>query len=176
MLMLAVGIASIVSLVTTIWSLVIIFKRSILGGLLSLFFGLPMLYYLITGWGKEGEDIKLPFFLNIICWIIVGAVAFKSAPSMLEEAGMRPSPGTSSRGSSSFRDTTPSGDGGRFRETSNTQPMAAPRPPSQPPASLLRPAYQQTEVAKEAPRRARPAHSDCVYKPVMSDEDMAKCR
>ena len=173
MLMLAVGIASIVSLVTTIWSLVIIFKRSILGGLLSLFFGLPMLYYLITGWGKEGEDIKLPFFLNIICWVIVGAVAFKSAPSMLEEAGMRPSPGASSRSSSSFRDTTPSSDRGRFTETSNT---AAPRPATQPPASLLRPAYQQTEAAKEAPRRPRPAHSDCVYKPVMSDEDMAKCR
>ena len=175
MLLVAIGIASIVSIVTTIWALVIIFKRSVLGGVLSLFFGLPMLYFLITGWGKEGEDIKFPFFLNIFCWVIVGAVAFTTAPKLLDEAGLRPASGTAPRGASSFRDTTPASDGAHFRETSNTQPMAAPRPSSQPPASLRQP-VQQVEVKKEAPRRQRRAHSDCVYKPVMTDEDMAKCR
>jgi hypothetical protein len=170
MLLAAIGIASIVSIVTSIWALVIIFKRSVLGGVLSLFFGLPILYFLVTGWGKEGEDIKFPFFLNIFCWLIVGAVAFTTVPKMVDEAGLRPSSG----GASSFRDTSPASDGARFRETSNTQPMAAPRS-SQPPASLRQP-VQQAEVKKEAPRRQRAARSDCVYKPVMTDEDIAKCR
>ena len=185
MLMVVITIASIVSIVTTIWSLVIIFKRSVLGGLLSLFFGLPILYYLVTGWGKEGEDIKLPFFLNIVVWAVAFAVVFAAIPKMPTETDLAPSFGTSSRSSPGFREPSPSSGGGRFTETSNTQPLEAPRPSSRPPEPMrppesMRPRLPQTEVArevvKEAPRRPRPAHSDCVYKPVMTDEDMAKCR
>ena len=162
-------IAVVMSLVTTVWSLVIIFRRSILGGVLSLLFGLPMLYYLVTGWGKEGEDIKLPFFLNIACWLVVGAVAMKSAKNMVEEAMQRQASEPAVHSTPRFREPSPAAENVRVRDSS--PPVRAAQPAFAPQVS-----EQRTGGAKEAPRRQRPAHSDCVYKPVMTDEDMAKCR
>lgn len=37
-----------------IWMLVIIFRRSVVGGLLTLLFGFPAFYFLVPGWGEEG--------------------------------------------------------------------------------------------------------------------------
>lgn len=162
-------IAVVMSLVTTVWSLVIIFRRSVLGGVLSLLFGLPILYYLVTGWGKEGEDIKVPFFLNFACWLVVGAVAMTSAKNLVEEAVRRQASEPAAHRTPRFREPAPAAENMHVRDTSPstqaTQPAFAPRLPE-----------QRTGGVKEAQRRPRAAHSDCVYKPVMTDEDIAKCR
>jgi hypothetical protein len=43
-------------------------------------------------------------------------------------------------------------------------------------AAVPRAPVQQAEAAKEPPRRAKAVQSNCVYKPVMTDEDTAKRR
>jgi hypothetical protein len=161
-----------------IWALVIIFKRSVIGGLLSFFFVLPILYFLVTGWGKEGEDIKKPFFLSFLfagigvalMFSMVGGAALdmqKQIDQQMQAPSARPGP--------SFREPAPAAESSRVRDTAPApQPVSAPQRPAAP----ANPAYR-TEAPKpvqQAPSRPGPAQSNCVYKPVMTDEDLAKCR
>jgi hypothetical protein len=154
------------AVITNIWVLVIIFRRSILGGLLSLFFGLPILYFLVTGWGKEGEDIRTPFFLSFLLCLFAIGVGLKAGLSAGEEAKQTDFSVPAAQSTPKFREPAPATDSARTREAPRTQPVAAPQA-----AGVPRP-----EAVKLGPSRQRPARSDCVYKPVMSDEDMAKCR
>jgi hypothetical protein len=153
-------------------------KRSIIGGLLSLFLGFPVLYFLVTGWGKEGQDIKKPSS----CPSSLGhrrrdrhVVAKEFVDLTMPQEPVQPV-----RPTPPFRDPTPP-DSIRINET-----PAAPAAPSPRPVTVTQPApeprmpAQRTEpartIVREAPRPSRPAQSNCVYKPVMTDEDMAKCR
>ena len=159
----------VLSVVTNIWVLVIIFKRSILGGVLSLFFGLPILYFLVTGWGKEGQDIKFPFFLSFLFYAIAIAVGVKYTTGKVAEAMQIEMPASATQRTPAFREPAPATDSTRFRETPAApaaRPVAAPQAGGVP----------RPEAGKEAPRRPRAAQGNCVYKPVMTDEDMAKCR
>jgi len=160
------------SVATNIWMLVIIFKRSIVGGLLSLFFGLPVLYFLVTGWGKEDQDIKKPFFLSLLLAGLAGACAFSTMKGMaddvrkqLDDQKQLSAPAT--RSAPSFREpSSPPAGSVRISNPPEQRTVAAPQQAT----GVPRP-----EAAKPAPRRQR-AQSDCVYKPVMTDEDLAKCR
>ena len=148
----------ILSVVMSIWALVIIFKRSIVGGLLTLFLGIPMLYYLVTGWGKEGEDIKKPFFLSIIFYVIAIGAGVKLAANAAGEVQRLDLSAPAARSAPRFREPAQP-------VTPAAQPVAAPRAPVQRPVAV-----------RQEPRRPQAAQSNCVYKPVMTDEDMAKCR
>jgi hypothetical protein len=154
----------VLTLVTGIWALVIIFRRSIIGGLLSLFFGLPMLYFLVTGWGKEGEDIRTPFFLMFVLWAIAIAVGAKFYSNRVEEERQLEL-SAPAQSTPRFREPAPATESTRIRDTPAAPPAAAPQFP-----------VQRAETVKEAPRRPKAAQSNCVYKPVMTDEDLAKCR
>jgi hypothetical protein len=170
------GICIVLSFAASIWALVIIFKRSIIGGLLSLFLGLPMLYFLVTGWGKEGEDIRKPFFLSLILYgvaiaigVSMGIGAAKDMQDQLQQQMSAPP----ARSTPAFRETTPAAES--VRTSAPAQAPSIPSIQSIPP--------QRTETRTETARpvqqtssRPRRAQSDCVYKPVMTDEDMAKCR
>jgi hypothetical protein len=166
--------------ITSIWALVIIFKRTIVGGLLSLFLGFPMLYFLVTGWGKEGQDIKLPFFLSLIFGCISYGVAISAAQSMIGDELQKVStpPGQSAPSMRDMpRETPRSQESLRVSNPPAAAPPAAPAytpaPPPQRPSL-----YTETPAQRPAqePRRPKAAQSNCVYKPVMTDEDMAKCR
>jgi len=74
------------SLATNVWMFVIIFRRSVPGGALSLVLGFPILYYLVKGWGKEGEDIRVPFFLTIVLLSIATAVGLTSFGNLFKDA------------------------------------------------------------------------------------------
>lgn len=150
-------------IVTNIWALVIIFRRSILGGVLSLIFGFPILYFLVTGWGKEGEDIRTPFFLTFILAGIALALGLSVSKNVVKELQPELS-APATRPAPSFREA-PASESTRVTDTPRTLPADAPQ------AGMRRP-----EAVKQAPRRQRPAQSDCVYKPVMTDEDLAKCK
>ena len=178
------------SFVTNIWALVIIFKRSVVGGLLSLFLGLPILYYLVTGWGKEGEDIKKPFFATLILWAIGIAFFIFAAKDLVEASMQQMTPAAPS--APSARQAPAPRENIRVQETPAPKPAAEPQPVAAPqpaiaaqPAAAPRPAALQkvsnprAETARpiqEAPRRPQAVQGGCVYKPVMTDEDMAKCR
>lgn len=168
----------VLSFACSIWALVIIFKRSIVGGLLSLFLGLPMLYFLVTGWGKEGEDIKTPFFLSIILYGIAIAIGvsmgFGAAKQMQDELKQQMS-APPARTSPSFRESQPTAEPLRREpQAPATQPAFAPQPA--PAQRMVVHREEPARPAQEAPRKQRPAQSNCVYKPVMTDEDIAKCR
>jgi hypothetical protein len=153
----------ILSFACSIWALVIIFKRSIIGGLLSLFFGLPMLYFLVTGWGKEGEDIKAPFFLSLVLYgiaIAIGVSMGAGAAKDMQDGFKQQMSAPPARSAPSFREpSTPPPESVRISNPPAPQATGVPR----------------TDMVKDAPRRKR-VQSDCVYKPVMTDEDIAKCR
>ena len=167
----------ILSVAMSIWALVIIFKRSILGGVLSLIFGLPMLYYLIVGWGKEEGDIRKPFFLSVIFYFMAIGAGFKLVSSAGDEMKQQlemqapaarraplfpePAPTRTTESAPRPRETAPPAEMVRVRET--PQATGVPRPAAQRPA------------AREE-RRQQASQGGCVYKPVMTDEDIAKCR
>jgi len=162
-------ILMILSFGCSIWALVIIFKRSIVGGLLSLFLGLPMLYFLVTGWGKEGEDIKTPFFLSLILYgiaIAIGVSMGFSAAKEMEAEFKQQMSAPASRPAPSFREAPSAPQNVRVSDTPAPRPVAAPQASGVP----------RTETVKLGPSRQRPLNNGCVYKPVMTDEDMAKCR
>jgi hypothetical protein len=173
-------ISWIVTMGCSIWMLVIIFKRSVVGGLLSALFGFPVFYFLFTGWGKEGEDIRKPFFIGLAPFAIGIVVAFMYFNSMVEEAKR----GRESPSETVLRQATPVDRKTRTSPTVAKEPMveapAAHQPVAVPePAAKPRPVAQRSEPVRtpvtEVPQR-RKAASDCVFKPVMTDEDMAKCR
>jgi hypothetical protein len=171
MLMVLLVVFLILSVVMSIWALVIIFKRSIVGGLLTLFLGLPMLYYLIVGWGKEEGDIRKPFFLSIIFYVIAIGAGFKYVSSTADEFKQQfEVPAPTARRAPLFPEPAPTraAESVRVRDTPAPRPAAAPQFPAQ--------RVETVRTAREEPRRQKPAQSDCIYKPVMTDEDMAKCR
>jgi len=172
MLMVLLVVFMILSVVMSIWALVIIFKRSILGGLLTLFLGLPILYYLIVGWGKEEGDIRKPFFLSVIFYVIAIGAGFKYVSNTADEFKQQfEVPASAARRAPLFPEpaSNPSAERVRVRDTTPAlRPTTAPQYPAQ--------RVETVRTAREAPRRQRPAQTDCVYKPVMTDEDMAKCR
>jgi hypothetical protein len=172
----------ILSFAMSIWAIVIIFKRSILGGVLTLVLGIPMLYYLVVGWGKEEGDIRKPFFLSIVFYLMALGAGFKLVSSASDEmkqqleqqaapaprrAPLFPEPAPTPAAAPRARDTAPPAEIVRVREApAAAQPAAAPRAT----------APQRPAPVREEPRRPQAAQSNCVYKPVMTDEDLAKCR
>jgi hypothetical protein len=187
MLIVLLIIFMILSFAMSIWALVIIFKRSVVGGLLTLFLGLPMLYYLVIGWGKEEGDIRKPFFLSIIFYLVAIGAGVKyissaagemqqqlemQAPSARSASRVRGPALTPTESAPRIRDTAPPAEIVKVRDTPAAQPVT---PAAQPVAAPRAPAPRPV-AAREEPRRPQASQSGCVYKPVMTDEDMAKCR
>lgn len=179
MLIALVVVCYLLAFACNIWALVIVFKRSVIGGLLSLFLGLPILYFLVTGWGKEGEDIKKPFFLSFLfagigialTFSMIGGAALDMQKQM-EQQMQAPA----ARSTPSFREPAPAPAAERVRDTAPaSQPVAAPQRAAAPAAM---PAYraEKPKPVQQEPTRPKPAQGNCVYKPVMTDEDLAKCR
>jgi hypothetical protein len=161
----------------TIWMFVIIFRRSVVGGVLSLLFALPVFYYLFTGWGKEGEDIRMPFFLSLAplaIAIVMGAMYINSEIEA-RRRGELPSERVLRQEAPVDRKTRTSAPA-VAKEPVIEAPAATPAPA---PVAKPRPVVQHSEPVrmpvKEVPPK-RKAESACVFKPVMTDEDMAKCR
>jgi hypothetical protein len=171
-------------LVANIWALVIIFRRSTVGGVISFLFILPVFYYLVTGWGKEGQDIKKPFFASVALWVIGVVLMAFGAKDLVQESMQQMSPPASS--APSARQAPAPRENIRVQETpapkpaAEPQPLAAPQPAAAPlPVAAPKAPAPRAAIARpvqEAPRPLQAAPSPCVYKPVMTDEDMAKCR
>ena len=175
----------ILSFAMSIWALVIIFKRSVLGGVLTLFLGLPMLYYLVIGWGKEEGDIRKPFFLSVIFYLMAIGAGFKYISGAAGEFKELEVPAPTARRAPLFPDPAPTPAAApRVRETAppaeivkvKDAPAAQPAAPAAQPVAAPRAPVQRAVATKEEPRRPQAAQSNCVYKPVMTDEDLAKCR
>jgi hypothetical protein len=175
------------SFVAWIWLLVIIFKRSILGGILSLLFTLPILYFLFTGWGKEGQDIKKPFFASLLFAILSGVIAATALKGAVEE-GVEQAVAPPRRPAAATREAPRPAENVRVSNPAPAAPAPAPAVPAAipapqpihvPPPSMQRepPRAESSRPApKPAPERPKATSSPCVYKPVMTDEDLAKCR
>jgi len=182
------------SFAASLWAIYIIFKRSLVGALLSLFLGIPILYYLVKGWGKEGEDIRKPFFASIILYAIAGALGVSMVTDSEELKKMQASePPARTAPKASVATKQPEApkaaeapkpaDAPKPAEVVSVKappvpapsPVAAPAPAPSPRAAAPRPAPQRVEPVREAPR-AQQAAPTCVYKAVMTDEDMARCR
>src|SRR4051812_19461606 len=165
----------VVTMGCTIWMLVIIFKRSVLGGVLSLVLGFPVFYYLFTGWGKEGEDIRKPFFIGLAPFAIAIVVAIMYFNSMVEEAkrgGEFPSERVLRQEAPADRKTRASPPA-VAREPVEA-PVAAPEPVAAPvakPQPVVRHSEPVRMPPKEAPQKRKAQVSDCVFKPVMTDEE-----
>jgi outer membrane biosynthesis protein TonB len=211
MLLVVAIVCGILSFACSIWALVIIFKRSVIGGLLTLFLGLPMLYYLVTGWGKEGQDIKKPFFLSILLWGIAAGVAMAAMGDMSKEmleqmqeqqastrpkgpapAPRKPEPAPAPKPAAPIQVSAPAAPAAPATPATPAPQVAAPPPaPVEKPAAVAPAAPAPRAAASEppAPRASAPAPAPakeaprtlgtataCVYKPVMTDEEIARCR
>ena len=181
------GLCFLAGIAASVWCYVIIFKRSVIGGILTVVFGFPMFYYLFTGWNEEEGDIKLPFFLSFVFMLAgigIGMTAIWNQAKHAAEAV--PSAPAMRASQSPMRESAPAP--APVQALPSTSAVAKPaQPMAEPPRQATRisdpipqpravPAPEPRRVAAPEPRRPKVAQSDCVYKPVMTEEDLAKCR
>ena len=150
-MLIALIVFMILSVVMSIWALVINFKRSIVGGLLTLFLGLPILYYLVIGWGKEGETYASLFPVDhLLChrhrrgvkYAFNAGDEFKQIDMSAPAARRLPcSPNGSDPGSRKRAS----------QETPPPRPAAAPQFPAQ--------RAEPVRTAREEPRRPKAAQA-----------------
>ena len=170
----------VISFVAFIWVIFKIGRHSIIGAILSFFLLLPIFYYLFKLWGDEENDIKVPFAISFGPALVATLWGiFFLAGDITEYFLARHKEGGKLEMAAPPLTPTPAKEAPAVAvPTTVTVPAPAPvRTPA--PVAAPRP-VQRAEVArepaKEPPHRGKVQVSNCVFKPVMTDEDMAKCR